>query len=101
MCHREGGAEDKVPSQLGFRMKTKEVPLCPNNTPEEPGIVEASRFLAICIPLSGFLSFSDFNFLSVLKSRKLEKIKYIISIQYILHKQAHSTLSTMAAIIPI
>jgi len=37
------GAEDKVSSQHGLRMKGREVPLCPNNTPEEPNIVGASK----------------------------------------------------------
>lgn len=93
MCHREGGAEDKASSQLG--VKRKEVPLCPNNTPEKPRITVASRCLACSILLSVFISFSDFNFLSFLKRRKPEEIKCIISIQCILHKSAHSTLSTI------
>lgn len=41
--------------------------------------------LALSTPLSGFLSFSDLNFLSVSRKRKPEEIKHVISTHYFSH----------------
>lgn len=89
-------AEDKVSSQHGLGMMGREVPLCPNNTPGEPTIMGSSIsgvWLELSIPLSVFVSLSDFNFLSILKKRKAEEIKQIIGTHSISHKSTHLILT--------
>lgn len=97
MCRRKGGR---------WRQSTKPIwswnegeGVGPRlNTPEESSIVGASTgraCQAVSTPLSGFLSFSGFNFPSVLKRRKPEEVKHIVNTHYISHNSAHLILTTI------
>lgn len=89
---QERGDEDKILSQLGLEIKGSEVPLrtegCPKTIPEELSMEGASTggmCQALSTSLSVFLSFSDFNFLVLLKRRKPEEVKCAVSTHYISH----------------